>query len=109
MTAASPAMIGRESDLHDLRTLFAESAKGQARAIVLAGEAGIGKTRLLYEFTSEAARSARVLSGQCVDLGQVATPYAPVTALLRTLVDQVGADAVLDAAGPGWEALSVLL
>jgi len=106
---ACSAMIGREDDLRDLRTLFAESAKGRARAVVVAGEAGIGKTRLLQEFTAGAADTARVLSGQCVDLGAVATPYSPITALLRTLADQVGADAVIEAAGPGWESLGVLL
>ncbi len=76
---------------------------------MVAGEAGIGKSRLLAEFTAQAAESARVLRGQCVDLGEVATPYAPITAVLRELVAQVGTDRLLEAAGPGWDTIGVLL
>lgn len=102
-------MIGRAGDLKDLHAVLTSAIESGPQAVIVAGEAGIGKTRLLREFTAEAAVGALVLSGQCVDLGQVATPYAPITALLRTLIELVGVDAVLDAAGPGRETLGILL
>lgn len=102
-------MIGREADHVVLRELFSDVDAGEPRSIVLSGEAGIGKTRLIAGFRHELRDSALVISGQCVDLGQVATPYAPVVDLLRGLVDQLGAEAVLTAAGPGKDSLAALL
>ena len=52
---------------------------------------------------------AKILSGQSVDGGAGAVPYAPITAMLRDLVQQSGADAVMAAAGPGRDTLKVLL
>lgn len=106
---SSSALIGRDADLRELDALYAQVVAGEPRAVVVAGEAGIGKSRLLAEFTARSAASARVLHGQCVDLGEVAPPYAPITAVLRELVDQVGTDRVLEAAGPGWDTIGVLL
>jgi DNA-binding CsgD family transcriptional regulator len=102
-------MIGRERELRMLRATLDEAIRGNPRAVVLAGEAGIGKTRLLAEFEAESEARARILVGNCVDLGAGAVPYAPITAMIRMLVRQVGADAVLAAAGPGRDALTVLL
>ena len=106
---SSAALIGRDADLRELDALYAQVVAGEPRAVVVAGEAGIGKSRLLAEFTSRNADSARILRGQCVDLGEVATPYAPITAVLRELVDQAGTERVLEAAGPGWDTIGVLL
>ncbi|WP_188110483.1 helix-turn-helix transcriptional regulator [Aeromicrobium ginsengisoli] len=106
---SSAALIGRDADLRELDALYAQVVAGEPRAVVVAGEAGIGKSRLLAEFTARNADSARILRGQCVDLGEVATPYAPITAVLRELVDQAGTERVLEAAGPGWDTIGVLL
>jgi DNA-binding NarL/FixJ family response regulator len=102
-------MIGRESDLVALREQLEQVVSGQPRVVVIGGEAGIGKTRLLDEFRSEAARSAVVVTGRSVDLGTDGSPYAPFTGVLRQLVDEVGLEAVVEAAGPGSGVLSVLL
>ncbi len=107
--AASPSMIGREPDLQTLREQLAESSAGHPRAVVVGGEAGIGKTRLLDEFRAEASRSALVLTGRSVDLGADGAPYAPFTAILRQLADAIGIDALLEAAGPSGSVLTVLL
>lgn len=114
-------MIGRESDLAALREELAVAARGEPRAVVIGGEAGIGKSRLIAEFLAEAAGGdargveattappALVLLGRCVDLGSDAAPYAPFTAILRRLVGELGIEQVLEAAGPGAGVLSVLL
>ena len=57
---------------------------GRSTAVLLAGDAGVGKTRLLDELTARAAeRGVRVLTGHCVDLGDVGLPYLPFVDLLR--------------------------
>ena len=106
---SSATLIGRAADLRELDALYDQVVAGEPRAVVVAGEAGIGKSRLLAEFLDRSAASARVLRGQCVDLGDVAPPYAPITDVLRELVAQVGTDRVLEAAGPGWDTIGVLL
>lgn len=100
-------MIGREDDLATLRALLAETRTGVPRAVVVSGEAGIGKTRLISELA--ASSDVLTLTGQCVDLGPVGAPYAPVAGVLRSLVAAVGTDTVRRAAGPGRSALAVLL
>ena len=105
--ATSPALIGREADLVALRSLLGEALHGAPRAVVVSGEAGIGKTRLIEEFA--AGSGVLTLTGQCVDLGPVGAPYAPVAGVLRDLVGAVGAETVRRAAGPGRAALGVLL
>ncbi|WP_431277738.1 helix-turn-helix transcriptional regulator [Leifsonia poae] len=107
--ASSPSMIGREPDLVALREELDAVATGQPRVVVIGGEAGIGKTRLLDEFRVEAAQKAIVLNGRSVDLGSDGAPYAPFTGILRQLIDDVGLDAVVEAAGPGSGVLSLLL
>jgi hypothetical protein len=107
--AASPSMIGRESELAELRAALNDTLRGRPRGVVVSREAGIGKTRLLEEFLAQASSEAIVLTGQCVDLGAVGAPYAPIKGVLRGLIDQIGADAVLEAGGPGRDALTALL
>lgn len=107
-------MIGRESDLEALRAELAEASAGSVdagrpRAVVIGGEAGIGKSRLLGEFLAESEGAATVLLGRCVDLGSDGAPYAPFAAVVRRLIQQVGLDTVLRAAGPGAGVLSALL
>ncbi|UOE43535.1 helix-turn-helix transcriptional regulator [Agromyces larvae] len=108
-SVSSPEMVGRQADLAWLEGLLDEARQSAPRTGVLGGEAGIGKTRLIAEFTRRLGDDVRVLAGQCVDLGEVAAPYAPVKSALRALVADVGADAVLDAVGPGRAAFVALL
>jgi len=56
------------------------------RSVLLSGEAGIGKTRLLAAVRARAAESGwRVLVGHCLDFGDTAPPYLPVTELFARL------------------------
>jgi DNA-binding CsgD family transcriptional regulator/tetratricopeptide (TPR) repeat protein len=105
---ASIPMVGRASELRVLGEVFAEAVSGATRIVVIGGEAGIGKSRLLEEFGATVPE-ALVLSGQCIDLGAVRVPYAPISGLLRDLVAAYGVDAVLDAAGNGRRTLLGLL
>ena len=81
-------MVGRAEELTRLMTHVERAAAGRTSAVLLAGDAGAGKTRLLDELGSRAAaRGVRVLTGHCVDLGDVGLPYLPFVDLLRPVAD----------------------
>ena len=68
---------------------------GGPAALLIGGEAGIGKTRLITEFAAMASGTgARVLAGGCLDLGADGLPFAPFAAMLRELVRDMGAAGV---------------
>jgi DNA-binding CsgD family transcriptional regulator/tetratricopeptide (TPR) repeat protein len=77
-------MVGRAAELDRLMAHVERAFSGRSSAVLLAGDAGVGKTRLLDELSARAAkRGARVLTGHCVDLGDVGLPYLPFVDLLR--------------------------
>jgi DNA-binding CsgD family transcriptional regulator len=93
--AASPVLVGRGEQMAALDAAFGSVRQGGPSAVLLGGEAGAGKSRLVSEFgTVAAAAGARVLTGGCLQLGTDGLPYAPFTAVLRDLVHEMGADAV---------------
>lgn len=108
-TLASTHMIGRDAEMAALLASFADAADNKPQAVIIGGEAGLGKTRLLAEFLDTVSNRARIVTGQCVDLGTLAPPYAPITGVLRSLAAQIGLDTVMEFAGPGRDALAVLL
>lgn len=64
-----PRVIGRESELAALRAFLGEAAAGQGRTVLIAGEAGVGKTATLRTFLEHAAaENARVLRGECSEV-----------------------------------------
>jgi DNA-binding CsgD family transcriptional regulator/tetratricopeptide (TPR) repeat protein len=99
-------MVGRTAELARLLAHLDHAADGVSSAVLLAGDAGVGKTRLLDELTRRAAdRGVRVLVGHCVDLGEVGLPYLPFVDLLRP----VGADPDLAPSASGNPMLAGLL
>ena len=84
----SSVLVGRAAELGDLRDALA-AAPG---AVLVGGDAGLGKTRLIKEFTRSA--DATVLVGGCLELGSDGLPFAPFTTVLRGLVRNVGIDGV---------------
>jgi DNA-binding CsgD family transcriptional regulator len=93
--ASSPVLVGRDEQMAALAAAFTEVRQGGPSAVLLGGEAGVGKSRLVGEFGAVAARAgARVLTGGCLELGTDGLPFAPFTAVLRDLVHEMGADAV---------------
>jgi ATP/maltotriose-dependent transcriptional regulator MalT len=83
---SSPRLVGRAEELAQLAVALSDAAGGQPRTVLLGGEAGIGKTRLLAEFTAHAReQGARVLSGACLQVGKGTLPFSPVSQALRQL------------------------
>src|SRR5205823_13191327 len=76
-----PAMVGRAGQLAELESALGRVRDGTPTTVLVGGEAGIGKTRLVSEFTRCA--DGRILTGGCLKLGADGLPFAPFTALLR--------------------------
>nr|WP_168495808.1 helix-turn-helix transcriptional regulator [Streptomyces sp. RLB1-33]QIY73602.1 AAA family ATPase [Streptomyces sp. RLB1-33] len=78
--------IGRDGELARLTGVLDRARAGTPRAVVLSGDAGVGKTRVLTEAAAHATRTGMtVLTGHCVDLGDVGLPYLPFTEILGVL------------------------
>ncbi|MGP3964611.1 helix-turn-helix transcriptional regulator [Nonomuraea sp. 3N208] len=93
--SVSPVFVGREKELGALSDSFDEARRGKVTAVLLGGEAGVGKTRLVQRFAEGcAADGAHVLFGGCVELSTEGLAYAPFTAALRQLVREQGPAAV---------------
>ncbi|WP_336208643.1 ATP-binding protein [Nonomuraea sp. LPB2021202275-12-8] len=89
--SVSPVFVGRQDELATLCEAFDAACVGNATAVLLGGEAGVGKTRLVQRFTEQVAGDgARVLFGGCVELSSEGLAYAPFTAALRQLVRELG-------------------
>ena len=79
--------VGRALELERLRAALADALSGRGRLVMLAGEPGIGKTRIARELVREAAgRGARVLWGRCYER-EGAPPYWPWLQAIRSYVD----------------------
>lgn len=95
----SGGFIGRQQELAALKTALGGVAEGQARVVLVGGEAGIGKTRLVEEFAQHVrGRTGRVLWGGCIGLGGL--PYGPVAEALRSLVHDLDDDGLAAVVGP---------
>jgi tetratricopeptide (TPR) repeat protein len=106
----SPTVVGRGEELQTLEAARRRAADGEPAVVLVGGEAGVGKTRLIAELTTHcAADGNRVLAGGCVPVGDGALPYAPIVEVLRVLVAEVGAAAVRELVGPSWPELARLL
>jgi DNA-binding CsgD family transcriptional regulator/tetratricopeptide (TPR) repeat protein len=90
---ASEVFVGRAGELGELERALDATRAGTGAAVLVAGEAGIGKTRL----ASELARRARgagfeVLLGRSIDLVGTELPYQPFAEALRPLGESWQAD-----------------
>ena len=78
--------VGREGELDVLVRALEATVAGRGRVVLVAGEPGIGKSRLIDELMGQArARAARVIVGRCWEAGG-APAYWPWVQSLRTYV-----------------------
>lgn len=75
--------VGREGELQQLALALERAAIGHGQTVAVVGEAGVGKSRLVWEFArSHRTQGWLVLEGGSVSYGK-ATPYLPVVELLK--------------------------
>jgi DNA-binding CsgD family transcriptional regulator/tetratricopeptide (TPR) repeat protein len=84
--ATSSPFIGRAEELGRLSKLLERAERGRRAVGLMAGDAGVGKTRLLDEISERAERrGVRVLVGGCMETGDVGLPYVPFVDAFRDI------------------------
>ncbi len=82
--SVSPIFVGRQHELARLRAAHVRTMAGEPQTVLIGGEAGIGKSRLVEEFASRL--DATVAVGACIELGSgEGVPFGPFAAALRSL------------------------
>jgi hypothetical protein len=104
---SSPRFVGRVAELEALEELLRHAASGSGGAMLVAGEAGIGKSRLVVELGTRArAAGTLVLVGECVELAEGELAFSPIIAALRGVM--ADAAALEGLGGPLRSALAAL-
>jgi DNA-binding CsgD family transcriptional regulator len=108
--ASSSGIVGRVEELARLLAALERAEQGRPALVLVSGDAGVGKTRLLVELAARARRrGAQVLVGGCLEVGDVGLPYVPLMAALRGFAAEADNDELLAAAAKGLPGLARLL
>jgi len=104
-----PILVGRNAELTALEDRLQAVACGQGGVVLLSGEAGIGKSRLVAELRRAAeVFDFRLLAGQCFPTDR-SCPYAPLVDLLLTFLAPLSPSQIATALGVSARALVPLL
>ncbi|WP_308190440.1 ATP-binding protein [Pseudonocardia sp. TRM90224] len=88
--------VDRDREIAVLRASFEQARNGSPATVLITGDAGVGKTRLVVEFARSLDGAARVMSGRCLDTHEAGPPFAPFTSMLRELIREFGADGLVE-------------
>ena len=81
----STFIVGRAEELARLRALLDTTLRGEAGVVIVAGDAGVGKTRLIEAFLRESERVVPAVAVECHEI-ESGFPYAPFRMILERLV-----------------------
>jgi DNA-binding CsgD family transcriptional regulator/tetratricopeptide (TPR) repeat protein len=88
-------VVGRGREIERLEAGLDVAAEDGSAVLLIAGEAGVGKTRLVDELATRAAeRGFRVCVGRCVDLGEAIWPLAPLRDIVASLIGDLDDEAL---------------
>jgi class 3 adenylate cyclase/tetratricopeptide (TPR) repeat protein len=98
LTGPGRIFVGRSLELTRLRDSWEKASAGQGRIVLISGEPGIGKTRLVATVAKEVqAEGGTVLAGRCDE--DLAVPYQPFVEALRHFVEHVPAGDLVERLG----------
>jgi ATP/maltotriose-dependent transcriptional regulator MalT len=108
---SSPVLIGREPELRALFAAWDAAVDGRPSTVLLGGEAGIGKSRLVAELASHARETGGIfLEGASISLGNdEGLPLAPIADALRALARLLPPDGLQEVVGSASPALGRLV
>ncbi|WP_259464811.1 helix-turn-helix transcriptional regulator [Streptomyces sp. TLI_171] len=99
-STVSPVFVGRGRETDALGAALRRAAAGEPHAVLIGGEAGVGKTRLVEEFLQQADEGGAVTAlGACLEVGAEGLPYGPLAGALRRLHRRLGPELERAAAG----------
>src|SRR5690349_1303950 len=99
-TLSCPTSVGREAPLLSLLERLDRAAAGEGRVLLLGGDAGVGKSRLVRELKNEAnTRQVRIIEGRCSST-ESSVPYAPLMDALRFRIAKGEGEEVAKMLGP---------
>jgi len=81
--------VGRENDLKELNAKWADVMNGRTQSVVVTGESGIGKTRVVEHWLEGMHHRGVILRGRCSEMDQRA-PYRPIIEMLRSAISEMG-------------------
>ena len=79
-------LVGRRPEMEILKTAWERARSGEARVVDVVGEAGVGKSRLAYEFQNTIAEEATILTGVCIHYGRNIN-FLPLIDIVRAAFD----------------------
>jgi predicted ATPase len=86
LVTARSELIGRDDELAQLSSILEDTIKREGGLVLIEGEAGVGKTRLVDEFVLTArAQNIEIVTGNCIEGG---TPYLPFINALSGILDR---------------------
>jgi len=89
----SAALVGREEELTRLMGYLEVACQGNGRLVIIDGEVGIGKTRLVEELIDSAGPEAQFLIGRCYE-SEAMLPYQPLAEAIRGYLPALDLDAL---------------
>lgn len=88
----SPVLVGRAAELASIQVASERTRTVRSATILVAGEAGLGKSRLVAKAVADLDGDPLVLRGGCLELGAGGVPWTPFVAVLRGLLGEWGPD-----------------
>ncbi|HSS62579.1 MAG TPA: AAA family ATPase [Candidatus Limnocylindrales bacterium] len=104
----SPILVGRDSDLSTLEDALLSALRGDGGVVIVGGEAGMGKTRLVNALATRARRlGCAVIAGGCAE-AELSLPYLPFLEAIGNYLPSVDVMALRERLGPAAEELAQL-
>jgi predicted ATPase len=109
-TRTSPITVGRDAELARIDVAREQAGTGRPVIVLVRGEAGIGKSRLVADAMDRArAAGSPILHGACLDLTGEGLPYLPFVEALRKFVRTTPPDRAIELLGPARAELGPLI